>query len=139
MKFLSSTVDDNSACPVWFANASKSLTAPGSVATIFSTWPDVSSFSDFLVLRIGSGQESPRASSSLSKSTVTPPCFMGLGPQRHDAGESAAIIAAMPAGRRRGQYGTIRRYGLARRAWLGGRPKRLRYSSANVVELRNPQ
>ena len=57
MKFLSSTVDDSSACPVWFANASKSLTAPGSVATIFSTWPEASSFSDFLVLRIGSGQD----------------------------------------------------------------------------------
>jgi uncharacterized protein len=58
---------ESSACPVWRENASKSFTEPGSVDTTFSTWPDCSSFSAFLVRRMGSGQLSPRVSSSRSK------------------------------------------------------------------------
>src|SRR5205085_9303163 len=68
MNSLRSSACERSACPVWRENAWKSLTAPGSVATTFSTWPDCSSASAFFVRRIGSGQLRPRVSSSLSKS-----------------------------------------------------------------------
>src|SRR4029453_8821187 len=52
-----------------------SLTDPGSVATIFRTCPDASSLRAFFVLRMGRGQDSPRASSSLLNSTSA--CLRG--------------------------------------------------------------
>src|ERR1043165_9275106 len=58
---------DSSSCPVWRAKVWKSFTEPGSVASTLSTWPDCRSVSAFFVRRMGSGQFSPRASSSLSK------------------------------------------------------------------------
>src|SRR5829696_3529102 len=58
---------ETSSWPVWREKVWKSLTAPGSVATTFSTWPGLMAVSAFFVRRIGSGQFSPRASSSLSK------------------------------------------------------------------------
>ncbi len=58
---------DSSSLPVCLEKAWKSFTEPGSVATMRSTWPLVMSASAFLARRMGSGQLSPRASSSLSK------------------------------------------------------------------------
>src|SRR5688572_5477911 len=58
---------ETSSWPVWRENVWKSFTAPGSVASTLSTSPDCMPVSAFFVRRIGSGQFSPRASSSLSK------------------------------------------------------------------------
>src|SRR3954467_15761601 len=58
---------DSSSWPVWRAKVWKSFTDPGSVASTFSTCPERRSVSAFFVRRMGSGQFSPRASSSLSK------------------------------------------------------------------------
>src|SRR5258706_4362508 len=52
--------------PVTSQKASKSATAPGSVASTSSVPPLGTSDMTFLVLRIGSGQLSPLVSSSLS-------------------------------------------------------------------------
>src|SRR6185436_906662 len=67
MNSLFASACETSSWPVWREKVWKSLTAPGSVATTFSTWPEARSVSAFLVRRIGSGQLSPRVSSSLSK------------------------------------------------------------------------
>jgi hypothetical protein len=67
---------DRSGLPVCLANASKSFTDPGSVATMRSTCPLAMSLSAFLARRMGSGQLSPRASSSLSKSMLLSPWRM---------------------------------------------------------------
>src|SRR5688572_9816296 len=66
MNSFSAFSEDSRALPVWREKAWKSLTEPGSVASTLSTWPDAMSVSAFLVRSIGSGQLSPRASSSLS-------------------------------------------------------------------------
>src|SRR5262249_13204330 len=63
---------DSSSCPVWRAKVWKSFTEPGSVASTLSTWPERRSVSAFFVRRMGSGQFSPRASSSLSKFMADP-------------------------------------------------------------------
>src|SRR5689334_19367035 len=63
---------DSSALPVCLEKASKSLTEPGSVATIRSTCPLVMSVKAFFALRMGNGQLRPRASRSLSKFMALP-------------------------------------------------------------------
>src|SRR5574340_210296 len=60
-----------SSLPLWRANAWKSRTDPGSVATTLSTSPLRSSASAFFAFRIGSGQFSPRASTSFFASIAT--------------------------------------------------------------------
>src|SRR6187401_850713 len=90
-----------------------SLTDPGSVATIFSTCPDESPFSDFLVFRIGSGHDSPRVSSSWSKSNPFPPFVLmaaTLSPvarplARRSVERAAEIEADGPVGSRFCAYG----------------------------------
>src|SRR3982074_11686 len=58
---------DSSAFAVFLQNAWKSFTEPGSVAMTLRTCPAVRSPRTFLALRMGSGQLSPRTSSSRSK------------------------------------------------------------------------
>ena len=69
-----SLVCSTSAWPVWRQKAWKSRSEPGSVATTFSSCPLSSPASAFLALRMGSGQFSPRVSSSWSAS-------MSVGPE----------------------------------------------------------
>jgi hypothetical protein len=64
--------------PVCLANAAKSFTEPGSVATIRSTCPACISANPFFARKMGSGQFKPRASTSLSKFIVK------LQPSRDD-------------------------------------------------------
>src|SRR5262249_11704721 len=70
VKTFSSSACESSWLPVCLANAWKSFTAPGSVASTRSTCQLLRSASAFFARRIGSGQFRPRTSRSLSKFVV---------------------------------------------------------------------
>ena len=91
---LFSVAVSSSAWPVCSAKAAMSPTEPGSVATTLSTWPGPMSASDFFVFTIGSGQDRPEASNSLSKFMHVSKWSAALAQMRHARAAVPALTLA---------------------------------------------